>query len=330
MKNRLDVFAENYRIARESFSFNSSMEACGCASALIGRPVPVTKEELLAAKELVKKKTGVLSTFGRGSASQPLIATIAVDPDREYAFEQMLRIYQMLDKRFIDSDYLVVAAIMIYKNARPVEYEHIVARTRQIYELIRKDHPMITGREDIVNCTLMALSDIAPEILRERCEENFMALKKYYRSRNNIQYMACMLSIFEGDPDTMAARVSKTSFTLRSLKVSVESCSFPVVAAISALVGEHDLEEVCRAIAKVSDRLLEIRGMGPWGAGKAVRNMVAEAIVIDAYMESANSSDAPSKVGNSVSAAIVSSIIAAETAMIVAVIAAGSAASTCN
>lgn len=329
MRNKIDksirVFEENFKIAKSSFALNSSNEACGCASALIGRNEAVSKEQLMEAKRLVKNSTGIFSTIGRGNASQALMATIAVETDPQYAFERINAIYKMLDKRFINSDYLVLSAIMIYKNTTPGEYEHMAARTRHIYELIRKDHPMITGREDIVNCTLMALSGIDLEVLRERCEEYFIALKKYYRNKNKIQYIACMISIFDGDITESAAGAKNIQNHLKSLGITYDPPALPIIGAITVIVDKNDLDLVCREIRDVSDRLHKIHGMGALGAGKKFRNMIAAAIVMDAYAASSTK-----LVGSSVSAAIVSAIIAAETAAICAVAAASVAASSAS
>ena len=305
MKNKINVsisvFEQNFKMAKHAYVLNSSMEACGCASAFIGCTEPADEERFLRAKKTVKQNTGVLSVLGRGNAKQVLAAAIAAAPDPDSAMSQISMIHTKLDKKFLNSDYLVLSAIMIYKNCEPSEYDSVIERTREIYKLIRKDHPLITGREDLPNCTLMALSGMEPSVIANRCEADFKALRKHYVMKNNIQYLACMLSIFDGEPEERAFLAKKTQKDLRAHGVRFDSYGLPIIGAISAIVEQKDMELVCDTIRHVSDELKSIRGMGSLGAGKRIRNMIATAIVLDAYTEE----ESP-KVRSSVSAAIIS------------------------
>ena len=316
----ISVFEKNFKMAKHAYVLNSSMEACGCASAFIGDTEPMNEDRFLRSKLVVKSSTGILSTLGRGNARQIVAATIASCADPKQAMDTIAKIHRKLDKKFFNSDYLVLSAIMIFKNCKESEYDEVIARTRKIYSLERKAHPMITGREDLVNITLMALSGIEPESVVARAEHHFGALKEYYHLKNKIQYLSCMLSIFDGFPSEMAKSAKETHEALKSYGIRFDSYGMPIIGAISALVKRQDMDMVCASIRDVSERLKKIRGMGSMGAGKRIRNMIATAIVIDAYTADMNST-----VRDSVSAAIISAIIAAEIACIVAASTAASA-----
>lgn len=317
----ISVFEKNFKMAKHAYTLNSSMEAAGCASAFIGDTEPVSEDQFLRAKLIVKKNTKILSTLGHGNARQIVAAAVSTSVDPEKAMKKIAEIHRKLDKKFFNSDYLVLSAVMIYKNVSEDRYEEVIDRTRKIYSLMRKDHPMITGREDLINVTLMALTNVAVEAITYRCEQDFQALKKHYHLKNNIQYLAGMLSIFDGAPDELAEGAKETQKNLKEHGVRFDAYGLPIIGAISALISKADRDLVCRQISEVSDRLKSIRGMGSWGAGKRIRNMIATAIVIDAYAE-----DKDSRIRASVSAAIVSAIIAAEMAAIVAASAAASSA----
>ena len=316
----ISVFEKNFKMAKHAYVLNSSMEACGCASAFIGDTEPMNEDRFLRSKLVVKKSTGILSTLGRGNARQIVAATIAAEEDPQNAMNTIAEIHRKLDKKFFNSDYLVLSTIMIFKNCKASEYDEVIARARKIYTLERKEHPMITSREDLVNITLMALSGIEPESVVAKAEQNFEALKTYYHLKNKIQYLSCMLSIFNGFPAELAKAAKETQETLKSYGIRFDSYGMPIVGAISALVKKQDIDMVCATIRDVGERLKKIRGMGSMGAGKRIRNMIATAIVLDAY-----TADAGNSVRNSVSAAIISAIIAAEIACIVAASAAASA-----
>ena len=321
----ISVFEKNFKMAKKAYVLNSSMEAAGCASAFIGDSEPVSEERFLRAKLVVKKSTGVLSTLGRGNAKQIVAATVASEADPQEAMNTIARIHKKLDSKFFNSDYLVLSAIMIFKNCEPSEYNEVIDRTRKIYTLVRKKHPMITNREDLVNITLMALSGQQPEYIFERSEQYFDALKKYYRLKNKIQSIALMLSVFDSSPIEQAALARDTHAKFKDYGIRFDSYGLPIVGAISALVARSDLDMVCATIRDVSDELKKIHGMGSMGAGKRIRNMIATAIVIDAY-----ASGKDTKVKNSVSSAIVSAIIAVEIAAIAAATAAAASSASAS
>lgn len=328
MKSKIEfnreIYEANFKVAKKAFVLNTGLEASACASAFIGDNEPITEEALKAAKKILNRKTSLVSTLGRGNARQVVTATLARSEDPEYAMEQIKKIHKGLDKKFLNSDYLVLAAVIIYNSCKPSEYDHFIERTREIYKLLRKDHPLITGREDIANCAIMALTDIDVNTITSECENDFTALKKKFIGSNKVQYMACMTSLFNDDPATKADKTRLTWEMLKKEGVRFDSDAFAVVPLIALYVEDSEKKDVIKMIKKTSDDLKQVRGLGPLGAGKRIRNLIATALVIDAYKDSAKRSTTVT-VG-AVTAAIINAIIAAEIAAIVAASAAASSA----
>ncbi|MBO4460485.1 MAG: DUF4003 family protein [Clostridiales bacterium] len=319
------VFEENFMIAKKAFVLNTSLEASACAAAFIGNNQPTSAEAMKEAKKILGKNASVLTTLGGGNCRQVVIATLAQSSDPESAMEKIKKIYKGLDKKFFKSDYLVLAATMIYRACNEKDYDKYIKRTREIYKLIRHDHPFITGSEDITNCVVMALTDVDPEVIAHNTEECFTALKKVFWGGNKIQYMACVASVFGGEPDDKAAEIRKAYELLKGEGVRFDSDAFGIVAAVGLLVREEDKKAICKRIRKLSDEMKTIRGMGAWGAGKRIRNILSCAIVLDAY--TGGSDMGRSSVINS----IISTIIAIEIAACAAAAsaAASSASASC-
>ncbi len=316
-------FEANFHAAKSSYVLNTSLEASACAAAFIGRNFVVSTEQLKNAKKIVRSNTGLFSTLGRGNASQVIAASVCMSEDPQAAIESICSIHRALDAKFFNSDYLVLAANMIYNNSAPQDYSRMVSRTREIYKLIRHDHPMITGREDLSNCVLMALSDYSETQIARRCEDDFQALREYYRLKNKIQYMACITSVFDGRPSDKAARVVSAQKALRQVGVRFSGDAFSVGAAIAMLVREEDLPQVASSIHETSKMLRKIRGMGAMGAGKRIRDLIACALVIESYTDAGNSA-----VRDSAISTIISAIIAVEVAIISSAAAASAAAAS--
>ena len=137
--------------------------------------------------------------------------------------------------------------------------------------------------------------------------------------------MACVASVFGGEPDDKAAEIRKAYELLKGEGVRFDSDAFGIVAAVGLLVREEDKKAICKRIRKLSDEMKTIRGMGAWGASKRIRNILSCAIVLDAY--TGGSDMGRSSVINS----IISTIIAIEIAACAAAAsaAASSASASC-
>ena len=328
MKDKLEtnrqVYEANFKAAKNAFVLNSGIEASACASAFIGDKEPITEEALVAAKKILKRSASMWTTLGGGHARQVVTATLARSEDPENAMAQIKKIHKALDKKFFNSSYLVLAAVIIYNSCEPSEYDRYIERTRDIYTLLRGDHPFITGCEDIANCAIMALTDIDVNTIAHECEKDFTELKERFHGRNKIQYMACMSSLFAGDPSSKAEKTRQTWEMLKEEGVRFDADAFSIVPLIALYVEESDKEKIIRMIKQTSDDLKQVRGLGPMGAGKRIRNLIATALVIDAYKDSAKR---PTTVTvTAITGAIITAIITAEITAIVAASAAASSA----
>ncbi len=307
-----DIFEENFKVAKKAFVLNSNLEASACAASFIGNPNPVSAEAMKEAKKILDDNASLLSSVRSGNCRQVIVATLAQSSDPEYAIKQIKKIHKGLDKKFFDSDYLVLAATMIYRSCREADYERCIRRTREIFKLIRKDHPLATGSEDITACVIMALTDIESEIITRNAEDCFASLKKHFFGSNKIQYMANIAAVFGGDPDDKAEVIRKTYEMLKSEGVRFDSDAYGVIASVALLTRPEDLSDVVKRIKRLSDDMKSIRGMGAWGAGKRIRNILASAIVLDAY----TGGDMASR--SSVINSIITTIIAIEIAAVTA------------
>ena len=306
-----EIYEENFKIAKKAFVLNSSLEASACASAFIGDTQPTSAEDMKAAKKILNKNTSFLSTLGHGNARQVVVAALARSGNPEDSMEKIIKIHKALDKKFFNSDYLVLAAVVIFRSCKPSDYDNVIRRTREIYKLIRKDHPLITGREDIVSCAMMAISGIDITKLAVDTEDSFKALKKHFFGKNKIQYMACILSLFDENADTKAEKTRAMRDLLKSEGVRFNSDSYSIVGAVAMIVDDKDKKRIAKEIKATSDDIKSIRGMGPVGTGKRIRNLVAAALVLEAY---SHGSEASTLAVN----AIITAIIIAEAAAVAA------------
>ena len=158
---------------------------------------------------------------------------------------------------------------------------------------------------------MMAISGIDITQLAVDTEDSFKALKKHFFGKNKIQYMACILSLFDENADTKAEKTRAMRDLLKSEGVRFNSDSYSIVGAVAMIVDDKDKKRIAKEIKATSDDIKSIRGMGPVGTGKRIRNLVAAALVLEAY---SHGSEASTLAVN----AIITAIIIAEAAAVAA------------
>jgi len=311
IRNNCDVFIENFKTAKKTYKLDGSLAACASALSLIGSSDPVGAERFSEAKKIINSNTHIFSTLGRGNARQVVMAAIAKSEDPEYAFSEIKKIHKMLDDLFLNSDYLVMAAVGIFSYSDSKKYEGAVKRTREVYKLIKKDHPFLTDSEDIPFCASMACCGKSPKEVTVHCEDIFRLLKPHYFSKNNIQSLACILSVFDGDAESKADRSVKVHKALKEQGFKFEGMSLPAEGVLAYVFEEDEIVPVIYEMKEAEKYLGAVRGLGNLAIGKKMRRVIAAAIVLETYSK---------KFGKNISDAavrsIISTIIAQEMAMI--------------
>ena len=64
---------------------------------------------------------------------------LAVDNNSERKMEKALEMYKLLKEQFYSSSYLPLTAMILADLAEEGDYQRIADKTRQIYELMKKE-----------------------------------------------------------------------------------------------------------------------------------------------------------------------------------------------
>lgn len=283
-----DTFIENYNTAKKLFRLDGNYAAISYAAFLLSKDKAVTEERLSEAKKLLGTYAKGFINIKNTLAKEVAAAAVADSTDPDHAAQKINEIYSSLRKIATGSDFFGVPAAIIYKNARPLEYDDVIERVKAVYNGIKKHHPLITSYEDVLACTLMALSGKPVEEVVQDSEECFDIIKKEYLSGNNAQTVACLLSVFDGTSAEKCEKAISASKTLKKAKISFDDRSLASLAAITMIVKEEDLQSYISDIGEISEKLKSVRGLGNLGVGKKFRNMLSAAIVAVAYSEKNN------------------------------------------
>ena len=312
-----DSFIENRDIVKSTFAWESAYLYPVCAAIFLDKRRKAEPDRLEYCKKLLKAQTGVFSNF-RSTAKLAMIAMMAVDSNPDRKLTQALQVYDALKEHFWSSPYLPVASMMIADVVEPARYGAVAARTRQIYERMKNEHPFLTSGEDSVFAAMLALSDLSDEQIVAETEHCYRLLKPEFFSGNAVQSLSHVLALCDGSAEE---KCNATMELYRGLKskgykygTDYELATLGVLAALPA-----DRSAVMTDIMETDDFLAGQKGYGFFGIGKKQRLMHAGMIVTSDYLGQSGAMQTAA-IGGTIS------LIAAQQAAMCAAIAASSAA----
>ncbi len=314
-------FIENRDVVKEAFPWDSTYLYPVCAEIFTSRHRKASKERLHACRDLLKEQTGVFSNF-RSTAKIAMIAMLAVDGNPEGKLNKALQVYNFLKEHFITSQYLPVASMVIADTVQPFRYDEIAARTRRIYELMKKEHPFLTSGEDCVFAALLALSDMTDEQITEETEHCYRLLKQQFFSSNAVQSLSHVLALGEGCAEDKCRTTIELFNALKAngykYGTDYELATLGVLAMLPA-----EQSAVMADVMDVDDFLSGQKGYGFFGLGRRQRIMHAGMIVCGDYIGACDTMQ-NAAIGGTIS------LIAAQQVAMCAAIAATSAAAAAS
>lgn len=287
MNNALQVLcermAENREILKNTLRWENDVFYPVSANLFCARGVTPDAGELIAARDLLKARTGVFSNF-RGYVKLPLIALLSLSREREAFLGRVLSSYQLLKQRFITSDYLALAACFLAETPDEAERERLVSRARDLYERMKKEHRFLTGAEDSPYAVLLAASDRSDDELIADMEESYALLKTVFRDSNSVQTVSHVLALDRRVPKEKAARVADLYDTVRQAGGKYSRYK-PLAVLASLAMADADIRLLADELMEAEADLHERKGWrGIFGFDRATRMMHAAMLVTDLHL----------------------------------------------
>ena len=221
---------------------------------------------------------------------------LAADSDPEGKLQKGLHVYGALKEHFFASEYLSAASMMIADVVRKDQYEAAAKRTRQIYDLMKREHPFLTSGEDSVFAAMLAMSGLPDERIVSETESCYDILKETFYSSNAVQSLSHVLALCEGAPKE---KCRKTVDLFEALKKSgckygtgYELATLGVLAMLPENRGDSFLrpksavDDIAEDIVSADQFLSGQKGYGVLGVGRKQRLMHAGMLVISDYVKS--------------------------------------------
>ena len=275
-KANCDVFARNVNTAKRVYWFDGSYNAVVFAASVDDE---VPKEKLRLAKRVIEHNSAFLSALGDTAARIVVTSALVKSNDPQQAIVDIKRIYMVMKKHFVASEFLAYATIVIYESGLPAE--KMATRTKRIYDLMRSRHFLMATPTNISVCAIMAVSGRRPELLIEDSEKCYRMISRAFISNNDALLVANMLALYDYPVDIKCKKL----LTIRDLLIrrglhlgTYNSSAILVPLAIASFDEDTTVltNEVCEA-----EKIMSVRKAtgGLLGVGKKLRTMFAVSVV---------------------------------------------------
>ena len=322
LKTLCNSFIQNRDVIQKAFAWENTYIYPVCAAIFTDKRKMASADELQKCKDILKAQTGVFSTF-RGTSRLATLTMMAADAYPEEKLVKALVIYDLLKKHFWATDYLPMASMVIADMTEPEQYIAIVDKTKKIYDLMKKEHPFLTGGEDCVFAALLALSDMTDEQIARETEGCYVLLKKQFFSSNAVQALSHVLALCEGTP------LQKSNRTIQLYNgLKEKGCKYGTDYELATLgilaMLPVDQQQIMKDIMEVDQFLKGQKGYGFFGCDRAQRLMHASMLVVSDYMDEENNS----VMSTAAVSSTISLIVAQQTALCASIAAANAAAAS--
>ena len=302
LQNKCNLFIQNKELVQKTYRWEDDRMTLLAADIATGAGKLLDAGELKESEKLLKENTGIFSDF-RQNLKTVIIVKMALATDAEAYFKGVEQVYDLLNKgHLFGSEQRVLAALSIYENCGAENAEKVVAKTKQIYDYMKKEHPILTSEEDLPMAALLALSEKEPEELVEEMERCYQAMKDLSKSNNAVQSLSHVMTLDQQPTETKAEKIRAIFKGLQDSGMKYGKGFELAALGILPMTG-LETDTIVEDIAAVDELLKTQKGFkNLLGLGKTERLMYATLLVADTYIPE---SDVPSIIMGGTLAAIV-------------------------
>lgn len=267
-----ELFVENYEIIKDTFKMESSYYYPVAAMFFTSKKEKASKEKLKNAAQLINKNTGVFS-YIRSDMKLITAAHISLSEEPLAALETLKNAYDMLKEEFSGSSYLVNAALFAAQHSQSDKLRSIPQRARNLYNMMRQEHPFLTDQQDSGSAVLLAFSPFDDHTIIDRCEKCYSILRDEKVMHDPAQSLSQVLAMAEGDCEELARRTLRLAALFKESKRKYgTSFELPSLGLLAQLPETES--EIIESVIAIDDILKEQRGFGNFfGIGQSQRLM---------------------------------------------------------
>jgi len=262
-------------------------------------------------RDIIKGNTSMFSNF-RGNNLLTTAVNLSLEENPEESLKEVIDIYNKLKDVFMNSQYLVLAAWVLYKSRNKFNIDGVISDTRKAYDFMKGNHWFLTGADDVSAAAMIAVTSTNLEKTFSDIEECYTILKKQgFWAGNNLQGLSHILSLSEDSSEHKCTRVISLNNALKNNSIPLKSYALPILGVASMVTDDY--EALAKNIKETSEFLKTQKGFGSFSLGTTVRNMISASLVCMNYIDSLTNESKDTLI-NTTTNAVLTIVIAMEIA----------------
>ena len=199
LKNLCDKYLLNLGLFTDLYPLERDILYPVCTSVFCAADAEFDLSKFKASLSLIKENPKMLSSFR--STVRPLIASlISVSDDPSGEMTRCLDCYETMKKYFTNSEHLALLSMLLVRVVPAERTEEYIRRGRQIYDRMKKEHRILTTKEDVAFAVMLAFSEKSDDQLIDAMEKCYKLLKGS-ADKNSIQSVSHVLAMADGTPE---------------------------------------------------------------------------------------------------------------------------------
>ncbi|WP_303836899.1 DUF4003 family protein [Ruminococcus flavefaciens] len=285
LRNKCDLFLRNRNAVSKKFMLEKGMMSIAAGLIFTGADKEADIEKLTECRKLLNKHTGFFSEY-RDAVKLALLSEMALSEAPEQYIEDVKAVYKKLHKgKFRDNSYMVLAAMLICDLGKQESADEIVEKHNEIMKQMEKQHPILTGSEDISYVILLALSDRPVDTMISDMNECFDYLRKTCKIKadpDSVQGLSEILALTDGNIREKCDKVISIYNILKDNKADITGgCAF---SALGTLIGIDEAPEAIAAEILEADTFLDgCKGFDEKSVNKNQRLMFAVMLSAESF-----------------------------------------------
>ncbi len=308
LQERCQLFVDNKNVLDKGFVWDGATIMPICAMLHAQKNQKVNVEKMKECRKILKGKVGVFSGL-RSYGEMVLLSKMALAENSTEYLEKTLQAYALFKKYKLSEDaFTAMAAMLLVDHVDMTRWELTIEAAKRIYTRMKKDHPFLTGTEDVSFAILMAMSELPEEWMMHEMEACYQALHKKFGATDGSQSLSHVLAMNQEDTAKKCEAILELDALFKGKKKKFDSRGIVMYGSLYML--QMDKEEMLGAIIEVDAYLKQQKGFGAFSVDSYQRLMYATMLVMNQYEQD------DSHVQMSVLNNVIATIIAEYTAML--------------
>jgi len=325
LQEKLALFAENNQRIRSDFVWQDGMAKRLVASVYAMGNHTLDSDAIRDCHKMIKDEVGIFSSF-RGNLSLYIAAALSLHEQPEQLLSDMIQVYKLLkEEKFRSSDFLAATVFEITTNAKSENFTQIVNETKEFFDGMKASHRLRVGGDDYIFAAMLALSDVSLHTGIEKLNHLYSQLRSEFgitTSGSSILALSQMLVLGEST-DECVRNTLQLNEALQERKVRLDrTYVLPSLGVLGLLPIDKDV--IINDLIAARDYLRDQKGFGALMVSTQELLLYAVSFVADSHKCDLENSTTKANITTN----IANLIVAQQVAMMVAIIAASTAAAS--